>query len=803
MAHARVMIRTLLRQPTLNALAVLALGLGIGLTAMMFSIVYGVVLRGLPFEHSEQLVHIARTQLSAGIPRMQATIHDVADWRAQQRTFEDLAAYKNRSVAMARSGESPVRLEGAEMTPSAFRLLRVRPQLGRTFLDREQGASAPDVIVLSDHVWRDRFDRDPQIIGRVVHANGRPTTIIGVMPEGFTFPFRQDIWMPLRVDSLRFARGQGDTLEVFGRLRDGASIAHATAELAGIAATLASTYPDTNGGVGVVVQPYIQRYLGESGITALYAMLAAVFGVLLVACVNVANLTLARVAMRSRRIAIQVSLGATRSRVLGDVLVETMILVVLGAGFGIGLAKIGIDVFNASLPARNLPFWVVVTLDPAVLGFVSVLTVASTVLAGIIPALRAARLDATELLLDQVHGTTGLRVGRVSRALVIVEVALSSALLVGAAIMIRGVVSLERSDWGFPADRVFTARVEVPETYDAASQRHFAERLLSTLAAQPAVEHAALTTALPVVGSPRGRIIIEGQNSQSGSFRGAPMAHRAAVTPGFFDTFGIGVTEGRRLADTDHKGTMPVAVINRSFARQHFPTRNALGHRFRPEAAPQGVWLTIVGIVEDAHMDDVAHPSHIDAGYYVPLAQEPARSVSLAVRTEAAASGFGSTIGRTVFATDPDAVVYAGQTMRAAIGESTWFYGLFAGLFGVFGIVALALGTVGLYGVVMFSVKQRTREIGIRMALGAGRAHVLRLVIAQGVVQFGIGLVVGLLLAVGLARMLAALIYGAQRGDLLTFLVVSVVLTLAALAACLVPAHYATRVDPTRALRAE
>jgi predicted permease len=801
MPDVRVILRTLVRQPTLNALAVIALSLGIGLTAMMFSIVYGVVLRGLPFERPEQLVHVARSRISAGIPRMQVTIHDFVDWRTQQRTLEDLAAYKNRSVALARSAEAPVRLQGAEITPSAFRLLRAQPLLGRTFLDDEQGTSAPDVIVLSYHVWRDQFDRDPQIIGRIVHANGRPTVVIGVMPDGFTFPFRHDVWMPLRLDPLRVARGQGDTLEVFGRLRDRIPRTRATRELADIAATLARIYPESNRGVGVAVQPYIQRYVGDSGVLALYAMLGAVFGVLLVACVNVANLSLARVAIRSRQIAIQVSLGATRTRVLLDVLVETSVLAATGAGLGAGLAKLGIDAFNRALPAQNLPFWVAVTLDPAVLGFVLALAVASTVLAGIVPAIRAAHIDVNEVLRGESHGATSLRVGRVSRALVMVEVALSSALLVGAAVMVRGVVSLERSDWGFPADQIFTARVDLPDTYNEASQTRFVDRLLQTLYTQPGVQRAALTTALPVVGSPRSRIVLEGQNGPS--FRDAPMAHHAAVTPTFFETFAINVVEGRSLAETDREAALPVAVINRTFARQHLQTRDVVGHRFRSETSPDGGWLTIVGVVDDAHMDDVAHPSHIDAGYYVPLAQAPARSLSLAVRTEGAASALGLTIGRTVFATDPDTVVYLPQTMRAAIGESTWFYGLFARLFGVFGVAALALGTIGLYGVLMFSVRQRTREIGVRMALGATTAQVLRLIVFQGLGQFGIGLTVGLMLAVGLARMLVALIYGAQRGDLLTFALVSVVLTVTALVACFVPAHFATKIDPMQALRAE
>jgi predicted permease len=801
MSDVRVIIRNLRRQPALNALAVIALALGIGLTATMFSIVYGVVLRGLPFEQSEQLVHVARTQTSAGISRMRVPIHDFTDWRARQHSFEDLAAFQIRTVAVATSAGPAARLQGAEITPSAFRLLRVRPFLGRTFFEDEQGATAPDVMVLGYAVWRDRFNRDPQIIGRVVRANTRPTVVIGVMPEGFAFPFREDAWLPMRVDPARVERGHGDTFEVFGRVRSGISIAQATTELRTIAEQLAVTYPVSNWGIGVVVQPYIHRYVGQAGILGLYAMLGAVFGVLLIACVNVTNLSLARVAIRSRQIALQVALGATRTRVLWNVLAETLLLVTIGGGLGIGLAMLGIQAVNSALPAQNLPFWIAIGLDVPVTLFVAALVAISTVLAGIVPAVRASRMDVHEALTDGSHGATGLRLGRASRALVMFEVALSSALLVGASLMIRGVVSLQTSNWGLPVDAIFTARIDLPETYGKAEQTRFTERLLRSLEERSGVRHASLATALPVLGTPRARILVEGRGESSR--HNEPMAHSAAVTPSFFDTFSIRLVRGRRLADTDRDGTLPVAVVNRSFGRQHFQTREPVGHRFRPADAADTAWLTIVGVVDDAEMDDVSHPSGVDAGYYVPLAQIPWRTANLAILSEGKSSTLGAEVGHLVSATDPDAVLYAPQTMRTAVGESTWFYGLFAGLFGMFGVAALALGMIGLYGVLMFSVRQRTREIGVRMALGAGRAQVLALVMGQGLFQFAVGLVVGLVLAAGLAQMLVAFIYGVHRADFYTFALVSGLLTVTALVACLVPARRATRIDPIHALRAE
>jgi putative ABC transport system permease protein len=801
MSDVRVMIRSVLRQPALNALAVIALALGIGLTATMFSIVYGVVLRGLPFEQSEQLVHVARSQLSAGIARMRVPIHDFADWRAQQRSFEDLAAFQIRTVAVATSVGPAARLQGSEITPSAFRLLRVRPLLGRTLLEGEQGATAPDVIILGYAVWRDQFNRDPQIIGRVVRANARPSVVIGVMPEGFAFPFREDVWLPMRADPSRIERGLGDTFEVFGRLRAGISIAQATTELRTIAEQLATQYPESNRGIGVRVQPYMHRYIGQAGILGLYTMLGAVFGVLLIACVNVTNLSLARVAMRSRQIAVQVALGATRARVLWNVLAETLVLVTIGGGLGIGLAVFGIEVFNNALPAQNLPFWVAITLDAPVTAFVAALVALSTVLAGMVPAVRASRMDVHEALTDGSHGATGLRLGRASRALVMLEVALSSALLVGASLMIQGVIALQSTDWGFPVHEIFTARVDLPEMYGRVEQAQFAERLLDSLHEHSGVRQAALATALPVLGTPRVRILVEGQTEPLR--QEAPTAHSAAVTPAFFDTFGVTVLRGRGIADTDRDGMLPVAVVNESFARQHFEKREPVGHRFRPADASDSAWLMIVGVVEDAQMDDVSHPSHIDAGYYVPLAQIPWRSINLAVRADGRPSALGAAIARMVSVADPDVVVYASQTMRTAVSESTWFYGLFAALFGTFGVSALALGMIGLYGVLMFSVRQRTREIGVRMALGARPAQVLRLVMGQGLFQFGVGLVVGLVLAAGLARMLVAFIYGVHQADFYTFALVSGVLTATALLACLVPARQATRIDPIRALRTE
>ena len=496
----RLAARAMLRSPGLTAVAVVALALGIGLTTTMFSIVNGVVLQGLPFEESDRILHVERTRAVQG-EGVEVPIHDYLDWRRDQHSFEDLGAFYTGTAYLADGAGQPARYDGGFVTASSLSLLRVSPQLGRLIQEGEDRPGAELVLLLGHRVWQDRYHGDPNVLGRSARINGQAATIVGVMPEGFRFPIAEELWVPLRLDPLELPRGEGMTLEVIGRLKPGVTPEQANAELAGIAQRLETAYPEANAGVGVDLKPYVTEFIGEEPIALLFTMLGAVFGVLLIACANVANLLLARATLRTREVAIRSALGASRARVIGQHLAESTVLAVLGAGLGLGLAAIGIRLFNDVLVARapGVPFWFDIGINPRVALFVVLLSGIASLLAGIFPAIQASNADFNAVLKDESRGSSSFRLGRFSRILVITEVALSCSLLVGAALMIKTVVQLDRFEPEFLTEEVFTSRLGLFEADypDVESRRRFYRELRQRLAGRPGVEEAAISTGLP------------------------------------------------------------------------------------------------------------------------------------------------------------------------------------------------------------------------------------------------------------------------------------------------------------------
>ena len=509
----RYAARLLRRNPALTLIAGIALTLGIGLTTTIFSLVYGVILRGLPFEEPQEIMHLSRSNLKRDVKRMEVTIHDSHDWRAQQKAFGDLAAFYTGTVNVSGT-EKPERFSGGYMSANAFRVLRVRPVLGRTFRDGEDRPGAEPVIVLGYSVWRDRFGADPNIVGRMIRANGEPVTVIGVMPDRFAFPFMQQVWLPLRLDPVAIPRGEGQTMHVFGRLRPGVSIGEAAAQLSAIARRLELEHPATNEGIGAVVGPFVKEVLVDEGVEILYVMLGAVFLVLLVACANVANLLLSRGAARSKEVAIRTALGASRFRVAAQFLSEALALAVVGGVLGTGVAWVGVRLLDDAMTREGIPFFVDIRLDGVALLFVLATTLVATLAAGLLPALQASRAGVGEVLKDDARGSSSFRLGRVSKAIVVLEIALSCGLLVGAGLMIKSVTKLRTVDFGFEMTSVFTARIGLPEGKyaDSASQLRFYEELQSRLAALPGVEAASLGSALPAAASlRRDRLALDGR----------------------------------------------------------------------------------------------------------------------------------------------------------------------------------------------------------------------------------------------------------------------------------------------------
>jgi predicted permease len=804
LANLRFGVRSLLRQPGLTAVATLALTLGIGLTTVMFSIIQGAFLRGLPFEDGGRIYTAGQIDVTEpdddgngrGVER-----HDFAEWRDAQQSFEIFAGFYQGTINVSDGGGKPDRYDGAFMTPNAFDVLRVSAAMGRTLQTGDDAPGAGRVVVLGDPVWKNRYQADPSIVGRQIRVNGQPATVVGVMPEGFKFPSFVDVWVPLDLDLLRTTRDVSTTgITAFGRLRPDVSPDEAQAEFAGLAARQAQQYPATNRNQSALVQPFVRAFLGSEPFQLLLTMLVAVFGVLLIACVNVANLLMARTAERTKEIAIRTALGASRRRVIGQLLTEAFVLAVAGLGFGLLLAKAGIGLFNRSLVDTNPPFWIDIWLDPMVLLFAAGLALVATMASGLLPALQASRADVNDVLKDESRGSSGLRVGRMSRLLVMLEIAVSCGLLVASGLATQSVVNLKTNDYGFERDGVFTARLGLFEADypDDRARGRFYSDLRRHLAAVPGALAVTIASSLPATGSNGATFAVEGATYATDD--DYPAAGYAIVTPGFFDTFDRELVAGRDFTDADDLDAPRVIIVNQSFAARWFPSQDPLGRRIRTgRANSTAPWMEIVGVAPDLYVGGLQDET--PEGYYVPVAQEPPRFASLAARAASDPMALTAGVRSAVAALNPDLPIYWVRTMAAFIEQNNWFYQVFGSLFMVFGAAALFLATVGLYGVMARSVSRRTPEFGVRMALGSSGAGVMKLVVRQGLVQIAVGLVLGLGLAAGLAQFMTIIMFGVDPWDPFVFSVVVVSLATVALLACLIPARRAMRVDPMTALR--
>ena len=794
--------RMLLKNPGMAAISIIALTLGIGLTTTMFSIVYGALYRGLPFEEPHRLMHLERNNLPEDIESMEVTIHDFVDWREQQTSFEDIAAFFARSSYLADTENRPERYTGAFISANGFRLIQAQAQLGRTFREGEDSPGAEPVILLSHALWRDRYGGDPDIVGRTVRLNGEPMTVIGVMPDRFEFPLNNDLWVPLRMNPLEIERGEGETLEVFGRLNDGVSPDQARAEFTAIAKRLEIEYPETNEGVGAVIKPYTEEFIGEEAMGLLMTMLAAVFGVLLIACANVANLLLSRAVIRSKEVAIRSAVGASRLRVVTQLLTEVLVIAAIGGALGLGIAWIGVLLFNMAIVDANPPFWIDIRVDPVAVGFVLGLVFLASLLAGIIPALKASGANVNEVLKDESRGSSSLRIGRFSKGIVVAEIALSFGLLVAAGLMTKSVILAGNVDHNFPAEEIFTARMGLVEADypEDADKVRFYDELLERLEGRPGVEDVTLTTSFPGLGTGMRRFAVEGQSYDRD--QDYPLTRWVAIAPSYFETFAVSVLEGRAFGPQDNADALQVAIANQSFARRYFSGESVVGRRVRfGTSDSEEPWLTIVGLVPDMFLGGANDDD--PQGLYVPLAQNPREFVGIGIRAAGDPLSLTPMVRDEVAAIDENLPIYFIDSLEGWIRQTTWFVRVFGGLFMIFGATALFLASVGLYGVMSFSVSQRTKELGVRMAMGAQAADVLKLVIRQGLLQLVLGVVLGFGLAVLLSRAMEVVLFNVEPLDPYIFLGIVAVLSLTGLVASLVPARRATRVDPMVALRYE
>jgi putative ABC transport system permease protein len=805
LADIRSGVRMLLKYPVLSLVAVLTLGLGIGLSTTVFCVVNGGLFKGLPFPDADRVVSLVATNPSLQQPRQPVGVQDLAVFQDGQTAFEKIGAFGFTALNLSNAGGRADRISGGELTVSAFDALGVPPILGRGFRAGDDRPGADPVILIGHQLWRERYGSDPDIAGRTIRANGATRTIIGVMPETFAFPIREAAWIPLSIDPLAKPRGEDPKYQVIARLNPGVSLAQARAQVTAVASRLQTDFPATNRGIGADVMPYAKTVLGPEVYGLLYTMLGAGIGVLLIACVNVSNLLVARASLRRREVAVRMALGAARSRVLRQHLTEVLVLATAGGGLGILFSVFGLRWFVRALSASPTPFWINFELDYRVMLFVLGLIVLASLFAGGLPALHASRIDASTALKDDARTSTGASLGAFSSGLVVAELAVSCGLLIAAGLMVKSVVQLRNVQMPFAIEHVLTARVDLPRTAypDSPASIRFFERLLPKLQSIPGIEAATLSDGLPAAGNGTIPVQIPGHAySQNTDY---PLAREGIVTSGYFDTFKTRLLAGREFLPSDVTSSRPVAVINASFARTHFPNLDPLGRQFkRIRPGSTEPWLTVVGVVPDLLMEGIGNNNASPVGYYIPISQsDVANGVRIAVRAAGDPAAAASSLRAAVASLDGDLALYEVATMRSIIDRQTLFYTVFGTFFMAFGFCALFLASAGLYGVMSFTVTQRTREMGVRSALGASGRALVSLVMRKSVVQLAIGLALGLGLALLASGALQPVLYHVDPRDRAVFASVVATLACVSLVASLLPARRVTKIDPVQALASE
>jgi putative ABC transport system permease protein len=793
-------IRSLVRNPGFTAVAVITLALGIGANTAIFSVVNAVLLRPLPFDQPESIVWVWDTQPQ--LATAPSSVPDFLDWKAQNQSFAHLAAYQSGSMFVG-TGDGTVDSPVGLVTPETFALFHVSPILGRTFTEEETLPGRFRVAVLSQSLWQKNYGSDAQVVGKTIQLSGAAYTIIGVLPAGFSFPDRAQLWRPLVIDPAKLDRGP-HFLHVIGRLKPNVTLAQAQADMSAIAARLAQEHPEKIAGHGVKLEPLMDVIVGDIGV-ALYVLLGAVGFVLLIACANLANLTLARVGARQKEIAVRTALGASRLHIVRQLLTESIVLAVAGGAAGILLATWGVT-WVVSLSPDTIPRVHEIGIDLRVAGFTLLVSVATGVLFGLVPALHVSRPDLTDALKETGRITAGLRRTRLRSVLVMAEVALSLVLLVGAGLMIRSFAKLNQVDPGFNPDRVMTLGVTLLNSkYPAEEQvAPVFGQLLERATSAPGVASAAAILDLPLSG---------GNTSDSFTIEGRPAIPKEAepsteyrvVTPRYFETMGIPLLSGRDFSTSDTRQTPNVVVINDAFARQHFGDENPLGHRLKLQGQERDPLMIVgvVGNVRDFGLDQVPTPEA-----YVPFLQDPLspthqRSLTIVARTNSDPGAIAGPLRTALTAVDKDLPVYSLKPMTEYLHDSLSRRRFNMILLVVFSGVALVLAAVGIYGVISYGVTQRTHELGVRMALGAQSGDVLKLVVRQAMIVALAGIGIGVLASLALTRLIKSLLFSVEVTDPLTFVVIASLMTLIALLACLVPARRATKVDPLIALRYE
>ena len=808
----RFAVRLLIKDRWFTLVAATALALGIGVNASVFTFINAILIRGLPFDDPDRIIALGGLDargLPIGISKL-----DFIDIRDNARSFSGLAMFMGSTINVSDEGRPPEMFQGAYNSANLFQLIGQRPIIGRDFRAEDDRPGAEPVVILGNGIWKNRYGSDPTVVGRTVKVNSLVATVIGVMAPDMRFPFNGELWIPASQlpPELRDSKRNARSFQGMGRLAPGVTLEQARGEVQTISAKLAQDYPDTNKGVRPSLMTFNERVTGPQIKLIFLSLMGAVVFVLLIACANVANLLLARSAQRTREIAVRVSLGAGRWRIVRQLLVESVLLSTVSGIAGLGLAVIGVRMFDAATADVGKPYWMKFTLDPIVFVFLAVVSVATGVLFGLAPALNVTKTDINEVMKEGGgrSGSGGMRARRWTGALIVAEVILTLVLLAGAGFMMRSFLALYRTDFGIDSSHLLTMRLNLPLTkYPRREPRgELYRRLEERLRGVPGVQASALTTNAPLQGSLERQLLVDGRPETPGV--SAPVVSLLGISSGYFEALGLAAIRGRAFNDVDGTEGHEAAIVNQRLVAMHFAGEDPIGRRIRlvdgnPRAVdPSMANLTavIVGVVPTVRQRNFQEPDP-DPVVYVPYRVDPQRFMTLLVRTRSDPASITPLVREEMRLLEPDLPLFGIQTLDKLLAQIRWPMRVFGSMFAIFALIALVLSAVGLYAVTAYSVSQRTAEIGVRMALGAQAPQVLWLVLRRALVQLAIAVPIGVAGAFGVGRLLQVLLVQTSSRDPVTIGAIATLMILVSVNACFWPARRATRLDPVRALRYE
>ena len=800
MQDVRYAARTLWHSKSFAIVAVLCLGFGIGLNTTIFSIIDGVLLKPYPYRDPERILVVGSREERTG-DQTGLSYLDMRDWKDATTAFTTIAGTRSSAMTVADTGGEPERHMGAAVSWDLFSLLGTSPILGRHFTAEDDKPNAAPVVLLSHHLWVARYQSDFAIVGRRVLVNARPFTVIGVMPQGFAFPETQRLWIPLAPEVHKEERRLRSVF-AFGRLKEGVTEERGLEDLRSVSARLAGQYPDTNEGWTAYVETLREAFLPPDVPRVLYLMMAGVTLVLFIACSNVANLLLARASGRRREFAVRTAIGAGRMRIVRQLLTESIVLSVASVPLGILLAEIGTRLIASMMPVDQVPYYIRWEVDSRSLLYAIGVAMATALVFGLAPALQATRGDVHESLKEGTRGNS-IRRSMLRSSLVVVQMAFALVALVGAFLFVRTFMNLNSFAFGFDTRPLMTMRFymtgEPYQAEDAMARR--VEDIVRRVEGLPGVEAAFASNLVPIFGGGAGGDVeIDGKPYTKGE---APRISFTGVTPHFHRTLAVPILRGRDFSEFEGWSRTAVAVINQAMANRHWPEGDAIGRRFRMRN-PDTAWFSVIGITPDVQLFGVdPENSAPTPAAFVPYAHQQRLSTGLTIRVAGNPASITAAARAAIRASDPNIATYWVLPMEEVRRSSFWEYALFGWVFGTIGVVGLLLAAVGVYGVLSYSVSQRTQEIGVRLALGANQSDVLALVVGQGLILAAAGVVIGLVLAALGTPLARSLLYNVSPFDPFTFVTVSLFLLTVAFFASFVPARRATRVDPLIALRGE